>query len=243
MSRRQKLDQYLGPLSPDRIAEGMNAAIDNAVRLVRDARILLEWDSYPSAASLAILSIEESGKVTVLRELALARDERERTDAWRGYRSHTRKNFMWLLPEMVAQGARKLRDFRELTDPSSDHPHVLDQIKQIGFYTDCLGASHWSVPHEVIDKPLASLLVDVASLLATKRHVTPKEVELWIIHMQPVWRSSLAWMEGALKNWYADMQAHGLVPPGDNEMAAFAVFTDQAIDQPNNPTGGIRPGA
>ncbi|TRZ96682.1 MAG: AbiV family abortive infection protein [Dehalococcoidia bacterium] len=221
----------------------MNAAIDNAARLAHDARILLESHSYPSAASLAILSIEESGKVAMLRELALARGECERTDAWRGYRSHTRKNFMWLLPELAVQGARKLSDFRKLTDPSSDHRYILDQVKQIGFYTDCLGASHWSLPHEVIDKTLASLLVDVASLLATKHHATTKEVELWIKHMQPVWRTSPVWMEAALKNWYADMQAHGLVPPGDNEMAAFATFVDQAIDQPNNRTGDICPSA
>jgi AbiV family abortive infection protein len=236
MSPKKKLDQYFGHLSPHQIAEGMNAAIDNAARLVHDARILLESHSYPSAASLAILAIEEAGKVTMLRELALARDEFEWIDAWRGYRSHTRKNFMWLLPEMAIHGARKLRDFHKLTDPASEHPYILDQVKQIGFYTDCLGASHWSHPNEVIDETLASTLLDIATLLATKHHVTTKEVELWIKHMQPVWRSSAVQMEGALKNWYADMQAHGLVTPGDNEMVSFSEFIDQTIDQPNNPT-------
>jgi len=226
MSRKQKLDQYRGPLSPAQIADGMNAAIDNAARLANDAKILLESHSYPSAASLAILSIEESGKVTVLRGLALARDEYEQMDAWREYRSHTCKNAMWLFPEMVAKGGRKLNDFSKITDPSSDHPYVLDKLKQVAFYTDCLGASHWSIPHEVIDEKLASLLVDIASLLAKKHHVTTKEVELWIKYMKPVWGTSEAFEKAALKNWYADMQVHGLAPVGDKEMAEFDSFID-----------------
>lgn len=224
MQRKQKLDQYRGPLSPVQIADGMNAAIDNAARLARDAKILLKSHSYPSAASLAILSIEESGKVIVLRGLALARNEAEQTDSWREYRSHTSKNIMWLFPQMVAEGARKLDDFRKIIDPSSDHPYVLDKLKQVAFYTDCLGDAHWSIPHKVVDEKLASLLVDIASLLADKHHVSTKEVELWIKHMKPVWQVSMPLMKEALKNWYTDMQIHGLAPAGVNEMSEFDSF-------------------
>ena len=90
--------------------------------------------------------------MTVLRELALASDEKALADCWRSYRSHTKKNIMWLLPQLVAEGARKLDDFRSLFDENSDHPYILDLVKQIGFYTDCLGNAHWSIPEEVIDE-------------------------------------------------------------------------------------------
>ncbi len=86
--------------------------------------------------------------------LAIAKTSEEIADAWRDYRSHTRKNVSWLLPQLVEQGARKLDDFKTLFEESSDHPYVLDQLKQIAFYTDCLGGAHWSMPQEVIDGSL-----------------------------------------------------------------------------------------
>ena len=69
-----QLSQYNGRLTPPQIADGMNAAIRNARRLADDARTLLDLGSYPTAASLAVLSIEERGKVSILRHLAMVRD-------------------------------------------------------------------------------------------------------------------------------------------------------------------------
>jgi AbiV family abortive infection protein len=45
----------------------MNAAIANAQRLAEDAQLLLDAERFPSAASLAILALEEAGKVIILR--------------------------------------------------------------------------------------------------------------------------------------------------------------------------------
>ena len=65
--RGSDLAEYSGKLSPKQIADGMNAANANAKRLMNDAKILLEKGSIPSAAALAILSIEETGKLSLLR--------------------------------------------------------------------------------------------------------------------------------------------------------------------------------
>jgi len=73
----KKLDQYKGALSTSEITKGINAAIQNAIRLAEDAELLLGNKRYPSATSLAILSIEESGKVTILRGLSVAKDGKE----------------------------------------------------------------------------------------------------------------------------------------------------------------------
>jgi AbiV family abortive infection protein len=117
----------------------MNAAGRNAERLCDDASLLLQEARYPSAAALAALSIEEAGKLSILRRLAVARDEEEVAECWRNYRWHTKKNIAWLLPQLVADGARRLDDFSPLFDGESDHPELLDQVKQISFYSDCLG--------------------------------------------------------------------------------------------------------
>ena len=217
----KKLDAYRGALTPAQIAEGMNAASDNARRLAADAALLLEAGRYPTAASVAILSIEEAGKISILRMLSLAKTDDEASKVWKDYRSHTRKNVAWLLPQLVAVGARKLDDLRPLFATDAEHPYVLDQLKQIGFYTDCLGRAHWSKPQTVVDEPLARTLVQLANLFAKDRQFTEKEIELWIKHLGPVWGRDPAWMKQALVNWYADMQQQGLTAEGPNEMERF----------------------
>ena len=217
----KKLDQYRGRLNPAQVAEGMNAATRNARRLAEDAATLLEAGRYASAAALAILSIEEAGKLPVLRSLAMADRDEQIGEEWRAYRSHTRKNVIWLLPQLVARGARKLDDFAGLFDKDASHPYVLDQVKQIAVYSDCLGDGHWSIPDLVIDKSLATGVVEVAQTLCPTRETTNKEIELWIKHLRPVWMTDPSLMRNALEAWYAAMQEHGLIPDGSNRMEEF----------------------
>ena len=176
---KDKLSQYNGELSAAQIAHGMNAACRNARRLADDAKLLLDAGRYPTAASIAALSIEESGKKGVLRGLAFAPNEEVRRRAWKDYRSHRSKNAAWILPELVAKGARDLDSLRLATDSSAEHTALLDQVKQIGLYTDCLGDAHWSEPEKVIDENTSRSLVGTADLLATSGVVTVKEIELW----------------------------------------------------------------
>jgi AbiV family abortive infection protein len=70
--------------------------------------------------------------VSILRSLAVARTENERAEAWKDYRSRTKKNVSWLLPQLALKGARKLEEFSSLFDERSDHPFVLDKVKQLG---------------------------------------------------------------------------------------------------------------
>lgn len=218
----KKLNGYKGTLSPRQIAEGINAATKNAYRLAGDAKFMLDNNRYPAAVSLAILSIEESGKVSILRELSLARDEKEIAECWRDYRSHTKKNIAWILPELAAKGARKLEDLHLIVDETSDHPYLLEQIKQLGFYTDCLGQAHWSIPEEVIDESLAKTLVYTAEIFGKdKEEISVLEIELWKKHMKPVWKTSISAMKAALINWSKDMTENGLSTKEENNMEKF----------------------
>jgi AbiV family abortive infection protein len=215
----KKLDQYKGKLTPSQIAEGMNSAIRNAKRLLDDAELLCKADRFASSASLAILAIEEAGKTSILRALAVARDDKEIARWWRDYRSHTKKNVLWMFMGLVRKGARRLDDFRPLFDENSDHSYILDQIKQIGFYTDCLGHAHWSIPEEVIDGKLARSLIETARFLCLTEEATTEEIELWIKHLGSVWLSDLPKMKKALADWYSEM--HGLTPNAPNRMKEF----------------------
>ena len=159
---KSQLKQYRGPLSASEIAEGINAARQNATRLVKDARLLFDNKSYTSAVALSILAIEEAGKQHVLRGLAVARDEPELKEAWRDYRSHTKKNVLWPLIDAFVKGARRANDFLPLFHPDAEHPFILDQLKQISFYTDCLSKGKWSVPKTIATKGAAESLLKIA---------------------------------------------------------------------------------
>lgn len=215
------LQQFKNHLSYSQIADGMNAACENARRLVEDAQILFDSQRYPSAASLAILAIEESGKTAILREMATARDSKALKAAWKSYRSHTKKNVAWILPDLVMNGARKLEEFDQIANPQGDHPEILDNVKQIGFYTDCLGNAHWSVPSAVIDESTAKSILSVAQILSKKRVHTEREIELWVAHVGPVKESSLEQQKAAVYGWFKAMEAEGLIEEGEIPFAEF----------------------
>lgn len=213
---KKHLDSYKGKLDNKQIADGINAARRNVRRLFEDAQILLGANRYPTAASLAILSIEESGKENIIRGMARAVTDAEVLQYWKDYRSHTKKNVMWLLPQLVIEGARHVDDFITLFESTAEHPYILEQVKQIGFYTDCLGKGNWSEPMEVIDKDLATMLVQTAKIFLRKGEVTTKEIELWGKHLGPVKNGDLLQQKEATLHWYAEMQELGLLAKGEN---------------------------
>ncbi|MYD92909.1 MAG: AbiV family abortive infection protein [Chloroflexi bacterium] len=207
---KPKLSQYRGDLDAAQIAHGMNAARRNARRLADDARALHDLTRFPTATAVSILSIEESGKLTILRGLAIAPTPEIRRQRWKDYQSHRSKNVAWIIPELYLKGARTLESLSLAADPSADHTALLDQLKQLSLYTDCLGAGNWCEPANVIDEALSHALLQIADLLAKGRPVTELEVQLWIAHMGPTYGESLERQKASLEAWYAAMTEHGL---------------------------------
>ena len=207
---KKKLNQYQKELSATQVANGINCAIKNARRLILDSELLLEKKRFPSALGLAILAIEEAGKVPILRELSVAKNAEELKTAWKAYRSHTKKNVMWIFYDLFKSGARKLEDFRPIVDKDSEHPYILDNVKQICFYTDCLGNAHWSAPDEIIEEGLAREIVNLAKSFVPKKEVDEKEIALWIKHIGPILKSDFELMKVALQDWYYEMKLNGL---------------------------------
>src|SRR5260221_5909890 len=77
MKKQKPLTQFVGALAPQQVADGMNAAGRNAKRLYEDAELLFNASRFASACALAVLSIEEAGKVSVLRGISTASGEKE----------------------------------------------------------------------------------------------------------------------------------------------------------------------
>jgi AbiV family abortive infection protein len=120
--RKPTLQQYSARLSPEQIAAGMNAAMRNAKRLYADAELLLQAGRFPTACSIAVLSIEEAGKVAILRRLSLARDDQKAKEIWREYRDHQAKNLMWIVRELASNGAKTIEELRVIVDPIANTP-------------------------------------------------------------------------------------------------------------------------
>lgn len=216
---KNRPENYCGSLSPEKVASGINAVLKNARLLVEDAQLLFDNGRYSTAASLAALAIEESGKVSILRALCLERDEVCLKGEWKRFRDHRSKNGMWILPALVAQGVRKLNKLAQTVDRNAEHTELLNSIKQIGFYVDCYGDAHWSEPSKIIDKDLAEMLLKTASIFANDHYCSIKEVELWIEYMRPAWKTTD--MPTALINWIDAMRQEGLSYITPDEMANF----------------------
>lgn len=202
---------FRGPLTAGEVADGINAAIRNARRLAADAKILLDAGRYPSAASLAALSVEESEKVSTLRAMALARTRTELLNAWKDYRAHHPKNTGWILAALVSKGVRHLSDFKDAADGGGAPAEVLDVLKHLGFHTDSYRKGAWAEPPAMIDATVARTLVEIAEKMCAKAEVSPREIELWVEHVGPAWHSRR--MPDALMRWAKAMEQEGLATP------------------------------
>lgn len=205
------LNQYHGKLSAAQVASGMNHSLANAKRLISDAELLLANNRYPSALGLAILAIEEYGKVPILRSLTTAKTDEDIEYWWKAYRTHTKKNLALMFPEMVASGAKHFEDFISMFS-QREFPRVIDNLKQISFYTDCLGKVHWSVPTEVINEELVKAVVNYSKHYVWKIvEVTEMEIQLWVKHIGPVLSADLPTMKSALEDFCMELKNAGLL--------------------------------
>jgi hypothetical protein len=98
---------------------------------------------------------------------------------------------------------------------------VLDDLKQLCLYTDCIGAGKWITPLLVSAVEIAPYLLIMARVLANGSRVSEKELELWRQHLLPVKHASFEDNKRAVARWYADMRAHGLSAATEEEIESF----------------------
>lgn len=204
--------RYRGRLTPERVAEGINAARRNVQRLVVDAALMVRSERWPSAVALSTLAIEEAGKIPILLGLAMAETEQEAQSTWKQFRSHVHKNAAWIFPELQAQGAKNLDDFAGILHPDSTHTRQLDTLKQLALYVDCYGEGEWSGPEDLGLEGLAKDLLAVAGRfsLSQQGNCTVREIELWIEHVGPVRMSEPSRWKAGILRWRRALQDEGL---------------------------------
>lgn len=227
MVAKSPLQPYAGTLTPAEITEGIAAAQANALRLIEDAKLLAKAKRFPSAAALAILAMEERGKVLILKRLALVSDPKDVRAIWKEYRSHRAKNAGWIIPQLVASGARTLDAMGAAVDSSAEHTAILDALKQVSFYTDCLGNRHWSIPEEVIDADLAESMIATSETMWGGRPVLLREIQLWSALVGPHYNK--AGMQDAVLKYQTVLHEEGLSDTTPESLGAF--MTGAAFEQ------------
>lgn len=183
-----KAIKYRGKLNAAQAAAGMNAAVRNARRLLADALLLSQSGRHATAAALAVLAIEENGKCGIIQRILLAKNDHQRAEHWKEYTSHKAKNLSWIVPGLIEAGARHLDDLSVIADGSSIHPHVLDDFKHWGLYTECRSGEHWSEPEHEIRREMTSELIRIAdALIRNMVEVTEERMSIYVKHFSPVW--------------------------------------------------------
>lgn len=233
MKENQKFNKSLlprcgGRLTIQEAADGMNAAIQNAARLIRDAEILFQNERYATALSLSILAIEESGKVTIIRFLLACPDDQIKS-AWKDYRNHRAKNVAWILPDLVRNGARTLGGLREAANRDGEHTAILDLLKQVGFYTDFVGKRNWIKPDEVIEKDITESILQVAKTLSKDREITTEEMRLWLKNVGP--DSEYGLTKAGLDAYFSEAVQAGIVDDDSKTTKKFIYDDVVAVDE------------
>ena len=224
---------WRGPLTPALAANGINAAIRNARRLLNDATILYNIGSFPSATALGVLAIEEYGKVNIIHQILLAKTDSARKKVWREYTSHTAKNTAWVMPNLVKSGARSVDDFRMLFEREAKHQYVLDDFKQWSLYTECRGAA-WSEPVQNVTAEMAVEILDHAySLITPLPEFSAERMEIYVKHLAPVWTehnedANTTAIRNALADYTKECQQRGWMKQGVDPHEFFKSKVNEA---------------
>jgi AbiV family abortive infection protein len=236
MSGRPSSQRYTGPLTAGRAAAGIDVAMRTARGLLKDAELLLRNERWERATALAILAIEEMGKVGILRSILLARNANELDTEWRAYRSHTKKNVGWIFLDLVRKGARKLEEFRPMFDTRSGHGKFLDAVKQECFYSNVSHQGEWFLPEQRIKPELAKVVFTVARALVPEGPspmTSEEELKLWVKYLSPVWKGPMLEMKKALSACYAEAEAKGVLQGKSTaaEMLNFLYDDSTSLEQ------------
>jgi len=214
--------QFTQKISIEKAAEISEGAIKNAKSLLDDAKLLFENGKYPRAISLAILSIEESGKPSIVRSMILEDDPKEISNFWKSFRKHQDKNSMWIVPELLLYEARTLESLRKVVDPKSDHPQTLDNLKQLCFYSDVFTKGKLSLPENIANKDVAKSLITIAEKSIKETLNSVDALEIWVKHLKPVWKTDMSVMKKALLSCYIELEEKNLIEVGmANKMNEF----------------------
>lgn len=156
-------EQYNGALTIDQIVQGVEAAVENADELIKDAKLLFDKERYARAFSLCVLAEEETAKVVLLMgSITMSRNPKGWKSFWKMFRSHSSKyvQSVWLDSMLIENDEEIKKHFqgpRELA-------YYVNVLKQMGFYTDFESTNQrFLKPQEIISKQFAENIITMAT--------------------------------------------------------------------------------
>ena len=146
---RSVMPRYEGALTQEQVAEGVKLASDNAVRLLKSARLLLHAGDAPTAMSLSILALEEHGKIEILNRIGNEKNCDIIRKYWSDYHKHISKTGAFTEIYAMLKGVVEEVEIRKFQEKNFDLLPMVDLLKQLGFYTDCSGKCRWHDPRRI----------------------------------------------------------------------------------------------
>jgi len=150
----------IGPRTSDRLSreEGLKAARAAAATargLYADASLLYANGRRPRAAALAILALEEVGKLWVLDTIVDAPDEASLKQAWDAYRAHRPK----VANTLKAGPGLDERQVQQSVGREAD------TLKQLALYSNRLASGDWVSPEAAVHDEDAALAMQLAKYM------------------------------------------------------------------------------
>jgi AbiV family abortive infection protein len=125
-----------GPIPDEEVALGMHFSFVNAQQLYQEANLLREQNHRARAISLAILCLEELGRIPVLlNAVRIGRDDKDMWKRfWKRMRSHKFKMGLWSVygKGLERNGSEDARFYSDRIPTNSED--FYDRWKQCGFY-------------------------------------------------------------------------------------------------------------
>ncbi len=176
---------------------------------------MLKHDRFPSATSLAIIGVEELGKMAILLNLTLAKNEEIKKKLADAFTSHKKKTTACLSPYF----SRISQSF------PINIANGLNESKKVGFYIDYKDGQ-WLKPSEAFDKETAEKFINIIKLLLSMSDYPPEHFNLWKKHLCSSEMDCETNKRKGLENLFEEAHKLGLPPEGTNNSTSKNLFID-----------------
>ncbi len=217
-SHRAVPQPFTGRISPADAARGARVTQADALRLIEDAKLLLQAARFPTAAMVAVMALDEMSRVFQVLTLSTIDGSEQLVAAWKEFRGD-RRTFPWSMIQPV-EGEDSARP---MGDP--ELAGMLSFIRKLGSRADFIQPGLWVDPAELVSAELAASIV--ASVESICVAIEPDSLELWSEALRSLPRNATAGM--ALARYRAML-----------ETAGFAQSAANTGDRRRNSGGAVR---
>lgn len=155
------------PLTLSEVESGIDKLQETAIRLLKDARLLLNARRHATAATLAAMAIAEMGRGAALLDLATAKTEQSVKAAWQRFREPDGHLPWSLLDPAISE---KLEGWIN---------NLVGLLRTAGSRTECIEPGAWVSGDKLIRRDLAAELIATAESLC-RRKPNAQVLRIWV---------------------------------------------------------------